>query len=81
MSLWAIASPVLFVALCGSLLAAYINTIHAPSARASYKGILKDLVRNDPLREGRAGAFQRPQTGIEQLRAIDGGHDRGAWER
>jgi len=49
-SLWSIASPVLFVALCGSLLAAYINTIHAPAARASYKGILNDIVRNDPLR-------------------------------
>ncbi|MEX0325002.1 MAG: LptF/LptG family permease [Puniceicoccaceae bacterium] len=49
-SLYAVAAPVLFVALCGSLLAIYINTIHAPQARASYKAILNDLVRTDPLR-------------------------------
>lgn len=49
-SLFSIASPVLFVALCGSVLAAYINAIHAPAARASYRAILNDLVRTDPLR-------------------------------
>jgi lipopolysaccharide export system permease protein len=49
-SLYSIAAPVLFVALCGSFLAIYINAIHAPSARASYKAILNDLVRTDPLR-------------------------------
>ncbi|MGA1205191.1 MAG: LptF/LptG family permease [Opitutales bacterium] len=49
-SLSSVAAPVLFVALCGSFLAIYINTIHAPSARASYKSILNALVRTDPLR-------------------------------
>jgi lipopolysaccharide export system permease protein len=49
-SLWAVAAPVLFVALCGSLLAAYINAVHAPAARASYRAILNDLIREDPLR-------------------------------
>lgn len=49
-SIYTIAAPILFVALCGSLLAAYINAIHAPSARASYRAILNDLVRADPLR-------------------------------
>ncbi len=49
-SLYSIASPALFVALCGSMLAVYINTIHAPQARADYKAILNDLVRTDPLR-------------------------------
>ncbi len=49
-SIYSVAAPVLFVALCGSFLAIYINTIHAPSARASYKSILNDLVRTDPLR-------------------------------
>jgi lipopolysaccharide export system permease protein len=49
-SLYSIASPALFVALCGSMLAVYINTIHAPEARANYKSILNDLVRTDPLR-------------------------------
>mgnify|MGYP000539584506 CR=1 FL=1 len=49
-SLYAIAAPVLFVALCGSMLSVYINAYHAPAARASYKAILNDLVRTDPLR-------------------------------
>lgn len=49
-SLRSITAPILFVALCGTVLAAYINAIHAPGARASYKAILNDLVRNDPLR-------------------------------
>jgi len=49
-SLYSIAAPVLFVALCGSLLAVYINAFHAPTARASYRAILNDLVRTDPLR-------------------------------
>lgn len=45
-----IAAPVLLVALAGSGLTAYINAMHAPGARASYKAILNDLVRTDPLR-------------------------------
>jgi lipopolysaccharide export system permease protein len=49
-SLYSIAAPVLFVALCGSVLAAYINAFHAPAARASYRAILNDLIREDPLR-------------------------------
>lgn len=49
-SLYSIAGPVLFVALCGSLLASYINAFHAPAARASYRAILNDLIREDPLR-------------------------------
>lgn len=49
-SLWSIAAPVLFVALCGSALAAYINAVHAPTARATYRAILNDLIREDPLR-------------------------------
>lgn len=49
-SIYAVAAPVLLVALCGSCIAVYINTVYAPSARASYKAILNDLVRTDPLR-------------------------------
>ena len=49
-SLFSITSPILFVALCGSLLAAYINAVHAPQSSASYRAILNDLVRTDPLR-------------------------------
>lgn len=45
-----LAAPVLFVALAGTALAGYINGMHAPGARASYKAILNDLVRTDPLR-------------------------------
>jgi lipopolysaccharide export system permease protein len=60
-SLYSIAAPVLFVALCGSLLAAYINAIHAPAARGSYRAILNDLVRSDPLR------FIVPRTFIHEF--------------
>ncbi|MFO7725558.1 MAG: LptF/LptG family permease [Oceanipulchritudo sp.] len=49
-SIYAIAGPVLFVAICGSFVAAYINAVHAPAARASYRAILNDIVREDPLR-------------------------------
>lgn len=49
-SLWTIAAPILAVSLLGSSLALYINAYHAPAARASYKDILNDLVRTDPLR-------------------------------
>jgi len=49
-SIYTIAGPVLFVALCGSFVAAYINAVHAPAARASYRAILNDIVREDPLR-------------------------------
>jgi lipopolysaccharide export system permease protein len=60
-SLWTVAAPVLVVALFGSLIAAYINAVHAPSARASYKDILNDLVRTDPLR------FIVPRTFIHEF--------------
>jgi len=60
-SIYTIAAPILFVALCGSVLAAYINAVHAPSARASYRAILSDLVRADPLR------FIVPRTFIHQF--------------
>lgn len=60
-SLYGIAAPVLFVALCGSLLAAYINAVYAPAARDSYRAILNDLVRSDPLR------FIVPRTFIHEF--------------
>jgi len=60
-SLWSVALPILLVALAGSALAAYINAYHAPAARASYRSILHDLVRTDPLR------FIIPQTFIHEF--------------
>ncbi len=59
--LFRIAAPVLFVALAGTGLTAYINAVHAPEARSSYKAILNDLVRTDPLR------FIVPQTFIHDF--------------
>lgn len=59
--LFRIAAPVLFVALAGTGLTAYINAVHAPEARASYKAILNDLVRTDPLR------FIVPQTFVHDF--------------
>ncbi len=49
-SLYAVAAPLLLVAVLGSVLAAYLNAVHVPAARASYRAILNDLVRADPLR-------------------------------
>lgn len=49
LSLMQISSPVFFVALCGALLCAWINAFYAPTARAQYKSIVSDIVRNDPL--------------------------------
>lgn len=48
-SLLQITSPVLLIALCGTFLCAWINAFYAPTARAQYKAIVSDIVRNDPL--------------------------------
>lgn len=56
-----LAGPALLVAVAGSMVAAYINAVHAPSARATYRGVLNDLVRNDPLR------FMVPRTFIHDF--------------
>lgn len=50
LSIIRISAPIVFLALMGTALAAYINSSYAPGARASYKALLKNVVRDDPLR-------------------------------
>jgi lipopolysaccharide export system permease protein len=57
LSLWTVAAPVLAVALLATAVTGWINSYHAPAARASYKAILNDLVRTDPLRFIVPGVF------------------------
>ncbi len=49
-SLWSVAAPILLFSLMATMLAVWINAWYAPSARASYRDSLSDLVRSDPLR-------------------------------
>jgi lipopolysaccharide export system permease protein len=60
-SLYAVTAPILLVALAGTALSIYINVVHAPQARSSYKTLLADVVRTDPLR------FIVPRTFIHQF--------------
>lgn len=50
LSLVNLSGPGLLVGVLGTLLAGYINASYAPTAMASYRAILSDLVRTDPLR-------------------------------
>lgn len=49
-SIWSVSAPVIFLALLGTMLAAWINGFYAPAARAAYRATLDDIVRTDPLR-------------------------------
>lgn len=49
-SLWRIAAPVLLFAMVAAGFNAWINAYYAPSARASYKEIVRNVARHDPLR-------------------------------
>ncbi|MCC5840796.1 MAG: LptF/LptG family permease [Opitutales bacterium] len=49
-SLWSVSAPILLFSLIATVFTVWINISYAPSARASYRDILNDLVRNDPLR-------------------------------
>lgn len=60
LSLWRLATPILLLALLGSLVATAINTSYA-SARERYKVTLEEIVLTDPAR------FIRPRTFIEQF--------------
>ncbi len=48
-SLWSVGAPILLFALTASVLATWINAYFAPQARASYRDLLNDLVRSNPL--------------------------------
>jgi lipopolysaccharide export system permease protein len=62
-SLWRISAPILLFALCVAGFNAWINAYHAPAARNSYKGLIRNVVHDDPMR------FIVPQTFID---AFDG---------
>lgn len=62
-SLWRIAAPILLFALVVAGFNAWINAFHAPAARNSYKGLIRNVVHDDPMR------FIVPQTFID---AFDG---------
>lgn len=61
LSLYTVTAPMLLVAMAGTALSVYINTVHAPQARSDYKTLLADVVRTDPLR------FIVPKTFIHQF--------------
>ena len=49
-SLWRIAVPFLCFAMLSALFAVWMNASYAPEARSSYKEIIRNVVRKDPLR-------------------------------
>lgn len=49
-SIWRIAAPVLLFAMLAACFNAWINAYYAPSARSSYREIIRNVVRTDPLR-------------------------------
>lgn len=60
-SLWSVSVPVILLATLGTMLASWINVWHAPAARGTYRAILDDIVRTDPLR------FIIPKTFIHEF--------------
>ncbi len=58
-SLWDISQPVLFLALLGSLLAAWTNNYVAPISRTQYKTLMVEALREDPLRFFKTGVLSR----------------------
>ena len=58
-SLWDISLPVLFLALLGSLLAAFTNNYVAPLSRTHYKTLMVEALREDPLRFFKTGVLSR----------------------
>lgn len=57
LSLWRICAPIIMLAILAVSFSGYITAYYAPSARENYKEILRDLVRNEPLRFIVARAF------------------------
>ncbi len=49
-SLWRISAPILLFAMFAAGVNAWINAYYAPEARATYREIIRNVVRTDPLR-------------------------------
>ena len=58
-SIYSMAAPVFFLAICASLFSVAINFYYAPAADYAYKSALKNLVRANPLQFIQAGTFIR----------------------
>lgn len=58
-SIYAMAAPVLFLAICASFFSVAINFYYAPLADYTYKSSLKNLIRNNPLQFIQPGVFIR----------------------
>ncbi len=58
-SIYSMASPVFFLAICASVFSVGINFYYAPLADYTYKSALKNLIRNNPLQFIHPGSFIR----------------------
>ncbi len=64
LSLWRISAPIVVLAIMGVCFSGYITNFYAPAARGQYKEILRDVVRNEPLR------FITPRTFITDFPGV-----------
>ncbi len=58
-SIFSMATPVFFIAICASLFSIAINFYYAPVATIAYKNSLKNLIRANPLQFIQPGTFIR----------------------
>ncbi len=79
-SLWDISLPILILAALGSILAGFTNNYVAPTARATYKTLLVEALREDPLRFFETGVLSREFPGyIFFIQENDHGRLKGFW--
>lgn len=58
-SIFAMAAPVFFIAICASIFSVAINFYYAPAANHAYKTALKNVIRANPLQFIQPGSFIR----------------------
>ncbi len=58
-SIYSMAAPVFFLAICASIFSVAINFYYAPVANRAYKSALKNLIRANPLQFIQPGTFIR----------------------
>ncbi len=56
-SIFSMAAPVFFLAICASIFSVGINFYYAPMADHTYKTLLRNLIRDNPLQFIRPGSF------------------------
>jgi len=82
-SIYSMAAPVFFLAICASIFSVAINFYYAPAADYAYKNSLKNLVRANPLQFIQPGSFIRDFPGyVIYANTADGGELLGfrIWE-